>query len=362
MTTMTMSKAAEKIERCSAQMLLRYPWWASLYLHLIRIETESPDIPTMAVDGTHLFFNPHFTESLTDIECIGVLMHETAHIALFHCYRIKYREPERWNIACDKAVNAILVAANIALPVDCVPPGPMGSLAEELYELITPEEMKLYSRDVLQPGSCSCGDDGKPVMSEKDWRDAIAGSYSLMPGYLAQVIKEATASQKDWRNELARFIHATRKAESHSWNRVSRRIPGLPGWNREIETRIAICIDTSGSTCGPVLNAFVAECKAILDLAGITAIIISADAAVSQVIQPGEPFPTELKGGGGTSFAPALKEAENHEPNGIVYFTDGDGAYPPSCMYPVLWALTKPHKVPFGESILLEAEHVSSTV
>ena len=99
-----------------------------------------------------------------------------------------------------------------------------------------------------------------------------------------------------------------------------------------------------------------AECRAILDLAGVTAIVISADAAVSQVLQPGEPFPIELKGGGGTNFAPALKEAENHEPNGIVYFTDGDGTFPKSCLYPVLWALTKPHAVPFGEKILLEGD------
>jgi predicted metal-dependent peptidase len=133
--TATMSAAAQKIERCSAQMLMKYPWWASLYLNLIRVETDA--VETMAVDGTHLFYNPVFTESLTDKECIGVLLHETAHIAFLHCYRRKYRDPKRWNVACDKAVNAVLVAANITLPKDCVPPGPLGALAEELYEQIT---------------------------------------------------------------------------------------------------------------------------------------------------------------------------------------------------------------------------------
>jgi hypothetical protein len=47
-----MSAASEKIERCSAQMLLMFPWWASLYLHLIRVETECYDIQTMATDAT----------------------------------------------------------------------------------------------------------------------------------------------------------------------------------------------------------------------------------------------------------------------------------------------------------------------
>ena len=205
--------------------------------------------------------------------------------------------------------------------------------------------------------------DAKPL-TEKDWRDAIAGSHSLVPDYMARVIEEATASVKNWREELARFIHATRRAESHTWNRLSRRVAGLPGWNREIETRVAICIDTSGSVTGGILNAFVAECRAILDLAGVTAIVISADASVSRIVQPGEPFPTELKGGGGTNFAPALKEAENHEPNGIVYFTDGAGAYPKECLSPVLWALTTPTAVPFGDKILLEVDgsHGNSTI
>lgn len=348
-----MSAASDKIERCSAQMLLRFPWWASLYLHLIRRETET--VSTMAVDGTHLFYNPSFTESLTDKECVGVLLHETGHIAFLHCYRKKYREHARWNVACDKAVNAVLVAANITLPKDGVPPGPLGSLAEELYEAITPEEMALYFPDDVREAGSLAGAGDKP-MSEKDWRDAIASSYSLMPDYVAHTIEEATASVKDWKNELARFIHSTRRSDTHTWNRFSRRVRGLPGWNREIETRIAICIDTSGSIVGKILNAFVAECRAILELSGVTAIVISADAAVSQVVQPGEPFPVELKGGGGTDFTPALKEAENYEPNGIIYFTDGDGVYPKSCLHPLLWALTKPHTVPLGEKILLEGD------
>jgi predicted metal-dependent peptidase len=147
-------------------MLLKYPWWASLYLHLIRVETEAGGVDTMAVDGTHLFFNPKFTDSLTDKECIGVLLHETAHIAFLHCYRRKYREPMRWNVACDKAVNAVLLAANITLPKDGVPPGPLGMLAEELYELITPEEMALYNRDVIEAGTMDVAGAAEKTLTE----------------------------------------------------------------------------------------------------------------------------------------------------------------------------------------------------
>jgi len=230
-----MSLASEKIERCSAQMLLKFPWWASLYLHLVRVETEAGGIDTMAVDGSHLFFNPKFTESLTDKECIGVLMHETAHVAFLHCYRMKWREPRRWNVACDKAINAVLVAANIELPKGGVPPGPLGALAEELYEQITPQEMALYNcHDVLAAGSMddvagASGNSGKS-MSEKDWREAIAASHGLMPDFVARTVQEATAPVKDWKEELARFVHATCKSDTRTWARQSRRVTGLPGW------------------------------------------------------------------------------------------------------------------------------------
>jgi predicted metal-dependent peptidase len=357
-----MTPAAEKIERCGAMMVLTFPWWSTLYLNLQRIET--PMIPTMAVDGTHLFFNPDFTMALTDKECLGVLMHETAHCAFMHVYRRKYREPQRWNIAADKAVNAVLLAANITLPAGCVPPAPLEKLAEELYEEITPEEMARYFgtpcagdvRDAATAADVAAESGTGKVMTEKDWKDAIASSYGLMPDYMSRVIEAATATVKDWKAELARFIHATCKVEEHTWTRLSRRVPGMPRWARDIETSIAICIDTSGSVTGPIMNAFVAEARAILDLAGITAVVVSADADVSEVIMPGDPFPIELKGGGGTNFAPALKEAENYQPNGIVYLTDGAGAFPKDSTYPVLWALTRKCDVPFGDKIILEAQ------
>lgn len=352
--TTTTSAAAEKIARCSAQLLMKHPWWASLYLNLIRVETESID--TMAVDGTHLFFNPTFTESLTDKECTGVLLHETGHIALLHVYRCKYREPMRWNIACDKAVNAILLAANISLPKGCVAPGPLGATAEELYEQITAQEMELYKRDVLEPGSM--GDvSGSKEMTENDWRSAIAASRGLMPSGIGRVVDEATESRRNWREELARFVHSTTKADSRTWVRPSRRIAGYPGWNRELESKIVIVLDTSGSIVGLVLSTFIAECRAITALAGITAVVMTADAKLQQLIEPGEPFPSEWKGGGGTSFIPALKAAEAYQPNCIIYLTDGDGTYPKDSQYPVLWALTKPCRVPFGEKILLEVGH-----
>ena len=207
------------------------------------------------------------------------------------------------------------------------------------------EMEKYFPNDVLEPGTH--GDIPGTTdrqMTEKDWRDQIASSHRMIPESIARTIEEASAAKKDWKEELARFIHGTCKSDSRTWTKQSRRVAGLPGWSREIESNIVIVLDTSGSVTGSILAAFAAECRAITALNGLTAVIMSADARVHQTIMPGEPFPTTWKGGGGTSFVPALKAAEKYEPNCVVYLnTTVQGTYPKSSLYPVLWADTTLH-------------------
>ena len=109
-----LTSAEKKIERCGAKMLLAHKWWASLYLRLRRREAKW--VPTMATDGTWLLYNEAFTERIDDTECLFVLMHETAHCALLHCFRRGSREPFRWNIAADAAANALLKADGVVIP------------------------------------------------------------------------------------------------------------------------------------------------------------------------------------------------------------------------------------------------------
>ncbi len=354
-----MSEASEKVERCAAKMLLGYPWWASLFLLLRRVETDG--VPTMGVDGTHLFFNPKFTLSLSEAECLGVLLHECAHVALLHPFRRRYRDPLLWNVAADAAANALLAADNITLPHGCIPPASLDLTAEEIYDSLDSKlksMAKSIAQDVLSPGE---GDEnaesdgaGKPThMRESAWRDALAASRGLLPGGLERTLSRATEPKRDWRDELARFMHATSKADSHTWNRVSRRIAGLPGWKRQPESTIAVCVDTSGSIDDNALSQFLGEVRGVANLAGITLYVISCDAAVTATILPGEPIPTTLVGGGGTDFRPAIIRALEFSPDAIVYFTDGEGSFPSECPIPVLWALTQHVAVPFGEAIQL---------
>ena len=362
--------APEKIARCKTHVLLSYPWWATLLLQLRQVETSR--IPTMAVDGTHLFYNPEFTLGLSDSECEGVLLHETAHCALLHCYRRKWRDPLLWNIAADGAVNALLLADSITLPPGCVPPADLDKTAEQIYDELLNERKKNSGKgnsgkgrpqDVYAPGELSneAGEseaaesgDQKTQMSESDWKNVLSSSRGLEPAGLSRAIAKNTAPVVNWREALAQFISRTHRADYHTWTRPSRRISVMPGWKREPESTIAVCIDTSGSINGGLLSAFAAECRAICAVSGVKAYVIGADAAVGDVIEPGEPFPTTLKGGGGTDFTPAIRKAEELNADAVVYLTDGDGSFPENSKVPVLWVLTQRKVVPFGESIYLE--------
>ena len=75
-----------------------------------------------ATDGVTLFFNPHFVETLSSEELLGLLSHEILHMALLHVPRKGDRESTLWNIACDIVVNGMVRASGFLLPeggVEC---------------------------------------------------------------------------------------------------------------------------------------------------------------------------------------------------------------------------------------------------
>jgi predicted metal-dependent peptidase len=67
-------------------------------------------------------------------------------------------------------------------------------------------------------------------------------------------------------------------------------------------------------------------------------------------------LPRQLRGGGGTAFAPAFEwiAREGLRPDVLVYFTDAEGEFPAAAPpYPVLWLVKGRAAVPWGERIQL---------
>jgi predicted metal-dependent peptidase len=91
-------------------------------------------IDTMATDNKAIYYNPGFVDTLTVGEVKGVLCHEIMHIANGHSLRRGSRDPFMWNVACDYAINPLILKGRMILPKDCLNnPKYSGMSAEEIY-------------------------------------------------------------------------------------------------------------------------------------------------------------------------------------------------------------------------------------
>ncbi len=105
------SSTALRIQKARTALLLDHPFFGSLLFRLKGLERRS--IQTMATDGVSLFYNPEFVETLCQSELAGVLAHEVMHPALQHHIRRGDRSLKRWNMACDYAINPLLIDAGL---------------------------------------------------------------------------------------------------------------------------------------------------------------------------------------------------------------------------------------------------------
>jgi predicted metal-dependent peptidase len=98
--------------RIIAQM--RWPYISSVLFNLRLVETNSPELPTMAVDaGWRLYYSPDFVMKERPESLATVLIHECMHCLMSHNERfVNFSENERnpflWNVCADCAINQIL--------------------------------------------------------------------------------------------------------------------------------------------------------------------------------------------------------------------------------------------------------------
>ena len=106
-------------------------------------------VPTAAVDGKRIYYNPKWVVSLTLMQLEGVLVHEVMHCKLKHMLRRSNRDRRLWNIACDLAINSILQEAGFVLPDEGVFAGgrdyedmPVSLAAEDYYRRLVVREQQ----------------------------------------------------------------------------------------------------------------------------------------------------------------------------------------------------------------------------
>ena len=393
-----------RIRKARTSLLLDHPFFGTLLFRLKARPCAS--VETMATDGISLLYNPAFVDTLTSGELIGTLAHEVMHPALQHHTRRGGRDPRRWNMACDLAVNPLLLTAGLTLPKGALQDNRfLGMSAEYIYNHLPPHEEEQEEQNGTadtgqkgQPSGKKKGDVNAPVTPggigqvldapdpdgqgqdheadgpapdpARDWELAVEQAAAVaklagkMPAGATRTVGAARAAKVDWRELLRRAWSETIPSD-YCWMPPNRRHVWaglyLPGIAREGTGEVAIAVDCSGSVNARQLALFEAEIRSILagqQPSRVYVLYFDAKVHRADTYTAGQPITLTPVGGGGTSFRPCFDWLEQHGivPQTLVFLTDLEGRFPDAAPpYPVVWATTEPGHAPFGQVVLMDA-------
>lgn len=403
-----------KLAAARTRLILDKPFLGALVLRLPMIAANSNWCRTTATDAKSFYYNAEYIEHLSVEQVQFVLAHEALHCALSHFARRLHRDKMRWDLACDLAINPLLVADGLTpVPEALLLDSFDGMTAEEIYpmleehENLTPQDEHVYDEDDKDSEGSQTGETAgqgdsdphgggkegghnpeqdkkeqgsggadKPAPLSKDeqeqlsvqWAQRMAGAAQTamqagkLSGSLARMIDHLLQPQLPWRMLLARYMTATAR-DDYNYARPSRRegsaiMPSL----KSHELKVVVALDTSGSVTDSELRQFLSEINAIKAQAHARITLIACDAKVDEagpwIYEPWEEFamPQEFPGGGGTDFRPAFEwtEGQSPQPDLMLYFTDAQGNFPESePPYPVIWLVKGKQTVPWGQRIQL---------
>jgi predicted metal-dependent peptidase len=397
---------ATRLSAARTRLVLDRPFLGALTLRLPLVAADPDWCRTTATDARAIYYNPDYIAALPGSTVEFVLAHEALHCALGHFQRRQHRVKQRWDVACDLAVNPLLAGEGLAPPPDALLLDEFaGMSAEEIYPCLDEDEQRethdqhLYDSEGGEGGGerdpeperdgapndpgegqgqgadgreSGASDGAQPPASlspaeaerlEQQWRQHLAGAaqaarqHGELSAAMARLVDRLLQPQLPWRTLLAQYL-GTVARDDFSYQRPSRRegaaiLPAL----RSHRLELVALVDTSGSIDDALLRGFVAELDALKSQLNARVTLHACDRELSpegpwssepwEVLQ----LPDDLAGGGGTSFEPPfawVAEAGLH-PDLLVYFTDADGPFPAQPPgYPVLWVVQGPRTVPWG--------------
>ena len=403
--TPKMDQALEKLVQARVALFFDHPFFGHLALGLELVQKDDMQMKTMATDGKHLYYDREFILATPLRELMGIVIHEIGHVILWHLPRRQGRDPMRFNIAADYAINA-LIHEEMALPNShlALPAGHLFSEdwkaqpAEWIYNQVGNQEGDGQGAGLIDDhsswsnwGKPDNGDNGdgdgsgqgqgqddkNPATGntnsedmEQEWRTKVAQASNIVrmkgdvPAHLKRLIDEVLQPKLDWASILRDMIVSTCKTDysmTHCNKKQLYRGFFLPGITGEA-INVACVIDSSGSITDEEASEFMGEIQGICDqYPDYTIHLAICDADVHQTaeIHPFEPLPAIILGGGGTDFRPAFKWASDLQDEGkvfqtLVYFTDLCGSFPKEAPlgYQVIWiSIDSTAKAPFGTII-----------
>jgi predicted metal-dependent peptidase len=374
----------------------KYPYYAAALGKMTPVADPSVKRMAVSLHEGRFFLHVNVESFLHEPQWLrGVLLHEVHHVVLGHLSHPKFAdpaEPELLDLALEMSANEF-IEEPLPDPITWQKYASFGIRAGqsslERYEKLMEakasgklakkapggecvDEHRLLRRAAGKPGAVEGARIfvAKAIEEAGDVDPSGNGPRALLagkdPGELLEELDGVLGPPMcyvDWKTALAMFA-ARRRSPVGTFARPSRRFPArigeVPGraWAPRAMTRprLIVAIDTSMSMSDKELGEIARQLALVAEHASIT--VVECDAE----IQREYPFAgalVDVAGRGGTDlrkvFAPAF--LARHRPDGVVYFTDGEGPFPadPPAV-PTLWILTKPFDFgcPWGERARLE--------
>ena len=385
-------KVHTKLAAARTRLILDQPFLGALVLRMPLQMGDPAWCMTTATDAKKIYYNYAYIDQLKPAETQFVLAKQALHCALSHFARRQHRLKHRWDLACDYAVNPLLVAEGFTPP-----PGVLiedsfsGMSAEEIYrclddkedgdadsgnhedqgndETSDPSDSDADSNSdahnepnpAAQPtpenGSGSSSQSADPSGSpepatlsqqEQDnlsvqWQQRLAGAAQQaqqagkLSESMARMVEFMLQPKLPWRALLAQHMVATARDDYNYARPSSRRgDPAIFPSLRSAQTDIVVAIDVSGSIDDQEIDEFMSEINAIKAQlrARISLLVCDAQLATGSpwIFESWDEFklPRTFTGGGGTDFRPVFEwvAQQDQPPQLVVYFSDCVGAYP----------------------------------
>src|SRR5205085_1060157 len=109
-----------KLAAARTQLIIEKPFLGALVLRLPLHAADPQWCKTTATDARAIYYNSAYIERLSLEQTKFMLAHEALHCALSHFHRRQHRAKQRWDVACDFAVNELLVADGLLPPPDAL--------------------------------------------------------------------------------------------------------------------------------------------------------------------------------------------------------------------------------------------------